>query len=178
MNKRPATAAKAVCLVGICAGSLECVKLALAFIPNVEAVTLLHALFGYAFGVYGVIASLVFVSIEPLIFGFGSWVISYYLYWPLLAALFMLLGKMKINGRTVPTILAALCTLWFGVLTSLVEVGLFSGYFDNFLWRFGVYYLRGVPFYITQLITNVILFPLLFPYLSGKLEGLYKSFLK
>ena len=176
MNKRSSSAAKSVCLVGICAATLECVKLALAFIPNVEGVTLLTALYGYAFGIYGVISSLVFVSIEPMIYGFGSWVISYYLYWPVLAATFALLGRLKRGGRIIPTVTALLGTLWFGVLTSLVEVGLFSGYFDNFLYRFWIYYVRGLPFYIAQLVTNLVLFPLIFPYLSEKLQAMYKKF--
>ena len=59
--------ALSIALVGIMAATLECVKLALASIPNVEAVTLFTALFAYVLGPLGVAASIVFVCIEPII---------------------------------------------------------------------------------------------------------------
>ena len=71
------TTAKGIALVGIMAATLECAKLVLSFLPNIEVVTLLCALYGYVFGIYGVIAVAVFVCIEPLIWGVGSWIISY-----------------------------------------------------------------------------------------------------
>ena len=150
-------------LVGIMAATLECAKLALAAIPNVEAVTLLIAVYSYVFGFMGVLAAIVFVMIEPLIFGFGTWIISYFIYWPLVAVIFMLIGKRGTKSRVFLTGAAALLTVFFGVLTSLVDTGLFSGSFDNFFYRFGIYYIRGIWFYISQLVTNLILFPLLFP---------------
>lgn len=161
--------ARAVALVGILSASIFCVKLALSFLPNVEAVTLLTALFGYCFGYAGVIAAVVFVCIDAMIYGFGSWVISYFLYWPVVAAIFALFARLKIGGRIIPTVTAVLLTVWFGVLTSLVEVGLFSGYFDKFLYRFAIYYARGAVFYIVQTVCNAVLFPLLFPFLSALL---------
>ena len=170
MSKPRRSPARTIALVGIMSASLECVKLALAVLPNIEAVTILLALYGYVFGYLGIISALVFVSIEPLIYGFGTWVVSYYLYWPLVALVFMLLGKAKIKQRFLLGGVAVLLTVWFGVLTCLIDMGLLSGFFDNFWGRFGVYYLRGIPFYIAQTVCNAVLFLLLFPYLSGKLE--------
>lgn len=168
-GKRKNNIARAVCQVGLMAATLEVGKLVLAAIPNVEVVTLLTAVYGYVFGWLGVLAAVVFVCIEPLIYGFGGWVISYALYWPMLAALFMLLGRIGIKNRVVITAFALLSTLWFGVLTSLVDVGLFSGRFDNLFARFAVYYARGATFYLIQLATNAVLFPLLFRTLSCRL---------
>ena len=167
-------AARRVALVGISAAVIECAKLALAALPNIEAVTLLVALFGYNFGGAGVLSALLFVCIEPLVFGVGSWVVSYFLYWPALALLFMLLRRAGVRSRLVITLAALLSTLWFGVLTSLVDIGLFTGHFDNFFYRFGIYYTRGIPFYIAQLATNAVLFPLLFRPLSDKLGKIIK----
>ena len=73
-NSRFASASKKVATVGICAATIECAKLALAALPNVEVVTLLCALYGYTFGWWGVLSTVVFVCIEPIIWGFGSWV--------------------------------------------------------------------------------------------------------
>ena len=168
--------ARQVALVGIMAATMECGKLALSFLPNIEIVTLLHALYGYVFGALGIVASLVFVCIEPVIYGFGSWVPAYFLYWPLVAAVFWLLSRLRVKNRWLITAVAVLLTVWFGVLTSLVEIGLFSGFFDDFFARFSVYYLRGLPFYAAQIATNAVLFPLLFRFASEKLSRLKLSF--
>ena len=161
MNKTGALARK-IAFVGIMTASIECVKLALASIPNVEAVTLLIALFSYTFGYLGLIATVLFVMIEPLIWGFGTWVISYFIYWPLLSVVFIVLGKIGRGGVLIPTVTAVLMTALFGVITSLVDVGIFSGTYDNFFYRFGIYFARGIAFYITQIITNLVVFPTLF----------------
>ncbi len=170
-------AAKKIALVGIAAATIECGKLALAFLPNVEVVTLLCAIYGYVFGIYGVLASLVFVCIEPIIWGVNTWVVLYFIYWPLISVVFWLFGKMRLQNCWILTVSAVILTVLFGILSSLIDVGLFSGYFDNFLYRFGIYYLRGVPFYIAQIATNAVLFPLLFIPLSEKLGQIKKSFL-
>ena len=155
-------AARSAALVGIMAATLECAKLALASIPNVEIITLLIAVYSYTFGALGVVGALVFVLIEPLIWGFGSWFITYLIYWPTLAFIFMLLGRVKLKSRIALTGTALICTLFFGMISSLVDVGLFTGYFDRFFYRFGIYYARGIVFYAIQLATNAVLFPLLF----------------
>ena len=162
--------ALSIALVGIMAATLECVKLALASIPNVEAVTLFTALFAYVLGPLGVAASLVFVCIEPIIWGFGTWIISYFIYWPLVAVVFMLLGRAKVKNIILITSVAVILTAFFGVLTSFVDVGLFSGNFDNFFYRFSIYYARGIGFYVAQIITNAVLFPLLFRILTKAMK--------
>ena len=167
--------ALSIALVGIMAATLECVKLALASLPNVEAVTLFTALFGYTLGPLGVWAAVVFVCIEPLIWGFGTWIISYFIYWPLVAIVFMLLGRANIKNRIILTLTAVLLSAFFGVLTSLVDIGLFSGAFDNFFTRFAIYYARGIGFYLAQIITNAVLFPLLFCILNKALERALRS---
>ena len=175
-KKRVISGARAVALVGITAATVECAKLALAALPNIEIVTFLIGLYGYVFGWYGVLTAFVFVSIEPLIYGFGTWIVSYYIYWPLVALVFMILGRIKIKNRWLITAVALVLTLFFGILTSLVDVGLLSGNFDNFFYRFGMYYARGIGFYAIQLACNAVLFPLAFSFLAGKLEGIKKQF--
>ncbi len=161
---------RAIATVGIMAAVIECAKLALAALPNLEAVTLLVAVFGYTFGRLGVLAAVVFVCIEPLIWGFGTWVIGYFLYWPFVALVFALLGSAGIRSRAVLTGAALLLTVWFGVLTSFIDVGLFSGSYDRIFVRFAVYYARGWVFYLIQLACNAVLFPVLFLPISKKLR--------
>lgn len=171
-GKKKIGIARAICLVGLMAASIECGKLVLAAIPNVEVVTLLCAIYGYTFGPLGVIASVIFVCIEPMIYGFGTWVITYAIYWPLVSLVFMLLGRIRVRNRVVITAVALTLTLFFGVLSSFVDVGLFSGRFDRLFTRFAIYYARGVLFYAVQLATNAVIFPLLFRPLTEKLRSI------
>ena len=169
-------AARAASLVGIMAATLECAKLALASLPNVEAVTLLIAVYSYVFGYLGVVASFIFVLIEPLIWGFGTWFVAYLIYWPLLAVIFSILGRRGGVGRVGSTAVAVIMTALFGVLTSLIDIGIFSGSYESFWARFAIYYARGISFYITQIITNAIAFPLLFPPITKLLYKIKERF--
>ncbi len=159
-----------VALTGVMAATLEAVKLALSALPNIELVSLLLALYGYVFGLSGVLAAVVFVAAEVLIWGLNTWVISYIIYWPLLALLFRLIGK-KISNRFVITGIAVMMTFFFGILTSLVDIGLFSGYWDSFFDRFAIYYLRGIWFCVVHIVCNAVVFLTLFK----PLETLFKK---
>ena len=169
--------AKALALVGISAATVECGKLALMALPNVEVVTLLLALYGYSFGALGVAAAVVFVAIEPLIWGFGPWVMTYIIYWPLVALVFWLLRVVRVKSRWILSGVAVVLTVFFGIFSSLVDVGLFTGFFDNFFERFAVYYARGIVFYAVQTVSNAVLFPLLFNFLSEKLMKVQRGIL-
>ena len=178
MVKKQKFDVRAIALVGICAATIECGKLVFSAIPNFEVVTLLTALYGYAFGWVGVLASVVFVCIEPLIYGINTWVVLYFIYWPLVAIVFMLLRRAKIKNRWLITLIAVVLTVFFGVFSALIEIGLFSGSFDRFFYRFAIYYSRGIIFYAIQIASNAVLFPFLFPYLSDKLQRLGNKFIK
>ena len=162
--------ARSVALVGIMAATLECGKLALSFLPNIEIVTLLCALYGYVFGIYGVIATVIFVCIEPLIYGIGSWILTYIIYWPLVAMVFLLLRKKGVNGRFLLTLTALGLTFLFGVLSSMIDTAFYLGINENYLPNFCLYYVRGLVFYLVQLAINGVVFPTLFLFFVKKLE--------
>ena len=166
-----------IALTGVMAATLEAVKLALSALPNVELVSLLLALYGYVFGMSGVLAAFIFVAAEILIWGLSTWVISYLIYWPLFALLFWLIGK-RISNRFALAGIAALMTFFFGVLTSLVDVGLFSGYWNNFWTRFAIYYARGAWFYVTHIVCNIVVFLALFKPLEALFQKLKRQFKK
>lgn len=169
-GKKVFSATKTIALVGMMAATVECIKLALAAIPNVEGVSLLIALYSFVFGWAGIVASVVFVCIEPMIWGFGTWFVSYLIYWPLLALLFFILGRLRIKNRFIVTSVAVFMTFFFGILTSLADIGLFSGSFDSFFYRFGVYYARGMVFYAVHIVSNLVIFLLVFTPLRKILE--------
>ena len=177
-NRKGYFTAKTIALVGIAAATAECGKLALSFLPNVEVVTLLFALYGYVFGLLGVASAVVFVAIEPLIYGFGPWIITYIIYWPLVATVFMLLGRAKLRSRWLMTGVAVLLTLFFGVLSSLIDVAVLMGFTKSFWSNLALYYARGLVFYAVQIACNAVLFPILFEYLARKLAIIKRRMLR
>ena len=97
------TRAIKLALIAVMAATLEGGKLALSFIPNVEIVTLLCAVYGYVFGLSGIVATYVFVGLETLIWGANTWVVTYLIHWGAVALVFMLLGKARVKRRIVAT---------------------------------------------------------------------------
>lgn len=179
MNKKAifqSSAARTVAFVGVMAATLECAKLVLAVLPNIEVVSLLCAIFGYVFGISGVIAAVVFVFIEPLIWGFGPWFFTYIIYWPMLAFLFMMLAGRGVKNRWIITGIALLMTLGFGVLSAVFDSIFYIGINEYYLKNLAIYYLRGLPFYALQLACNAVLFTTLFPFLSGRVLRLKQGF--
>ena len=169
-----------IALTGLCSSMLVSVQVVLASIPNMEGVTILTALFGYCFGIYGVFSSLIFCFLEMLIYGGGyiSWIAAYFLYWPMLAAIFWILGRKRVRNRLILTLTALLCTVYFGVLTSLIDTGVFTGNSERFFYRFWIIYSRGVSFYVVQILTNAFLFPILFRPLSDVLARINVRFMQ
>lgn len=170
--------ARTVALVGIMAATLECGKLVLSVLPNIEVVTLLCALYGYVFGLYGVIAAVIFVCIEPLIWGIGSWLVTYFIYWPLVTFVFLLLRKRRMQSRLHLTLIALGLTLFFGILSSVVDTAYYLGINENYFKNLVIYYVRGIVFYLVQLATNAALFSTVFPFLSKKLREISHTILK
>ncbi|MDE7336725.1 MAG: hypothetical protein K2N32_01250 [Clostridia bacterium] len=162
--------AKKIALIALMTATIEGGKLALSFIPNVEIVTLLCALYGYTFGWSGIIATYLFSVIESLVWGFNTWVFTYFIYWPLVAFVFMTLGRYSVKNRAIITLTATLLTVFFGVLSSLVDTGLLSGFFKDFGKRFSIIYIRGIVFYIIQTVCNFALFLGAFRPLANKID--------
>ena len=157
-----------VALIAVMAATVEAGKWALAAIPNVEVVTLFCALYGYVFGWMGMAATLIFVWMESMIWGFNTWVIEYIIHWSAVCGFFWLLGRLRVKNRVVLTLVAVLLTIAFGVQSSIIDVlvymrgGRFYAKTTNFWYRFTVYYMRGIWFYVAEVVTNLVVFPLLF----------------
>ena len=159
-----------IALIGLMAATLEVGKLALAPIPNVEVVTLLCGVYGYVFGLCGIIATYVFIGLETLIWGVNTWVITYLIHWGVVTLVFALLGKFKVKNIFIITAVAVALVACFGVLSSLIDTGLLTGFLENFWKRFAIIYVRGLGFYITEIVCNLILFPILFKPLVYRIE--------
>ena len=144
-------------------------KEALAALPNIEVVTLLVATCAFCWGLAVVLPAVnVFIAVDMAIWGVNTWIISYFVYWNLVALCFWALSKAKFHKNGVQlvfaTALAVVLTAFFGVLTSAVDtlVG-FTGMgfffdFDDVLVRFAALYVAGVPFFAVHIACNFALF--------------------
>lgn len=138
-------------------------KFAISFIPNVEIVTIIIMVFSASFGlVYMLPATLVFCAMEVLIYGVQSWVLLYFIYWPLLAIISSILLKRK--NLIVAIIVAIVFTFFFGLLSALADTAFCVGYLSkDDLWKYFVaYYLRGISFDIIHVVSNFVIVLVLF----------------
>lgn len=140
--------------IAVLAAMLTAGKLALSFIPNVEIVTLLVIVYGSALGIgYALPATLIFCAVEMALYGVGSWNILYFVYWPLLGAVTSFL-----RGKKLPLAIAlgVVGSVLFGVLDAGIYTLLIAGNLAPIeLGKyFAVYYLRGVAFDITHVISS------------------------
>ena len=113
-----------VCLMAMMGVLLVVSKEVLAFLPNVEILTLLIILFTLVFRKLVIGALSVFLLLEGLLYGFGIWWIMYLYIWPLLALLVWLFRWMKRPWQW--AVFAGLYGLAFGALCSLVYWSMWS----------------------------------------------------
>ncbi len=149
MEKKSGIPVKDIALIGMMIATIEVVKDTLAFLPNVELVTLLIVLYTLFFGKRIFLAIPVFVLLQGLLHGFGLWWIMYLYVWPLLAVLTSLFRK-----QTSLLFWSAFCGLYgliFGALCSLPYIVL-SGPAAALAW-----WVAGIPFDIVHAASNAVL---------------------
>lgn len=144
-------------LLAIMAALLVAFQVALSMIPNVEVVTLLFIILALIFPLYwSVTLAFVFTILEMLIWGYGDWVLSYLIAWPVLVLITYGLKRWLTNEKTV-ALWSGIYGVTFGVYSTIVYMGLYG-------WSAGVaYYLAGVfPFDLIHGFANFTLALLLF----------------
>lgn len=130
------------------------VQVALAFLPNIELVSILIIAYTVVFGFKALIPTFVFVLAEWLIYGFGIWSINYIYVWPILVLLAYLFRKME--SPIFWAILNGFFGLIFGLLCAIAEA--FIGGIS-----FGItYWINGIPFDIMHCIGNAVTALILF----------------
>lgn len=149
--------------VAFMAAMLTVFKLALSFVPNVEIVTLLIAAYASAMGiVYALPAALIFCTVEIALYGVGSWVLLYYVYWCLLATVCGLSLK---GGRVVfAVIIGAVGSALFGVLSACCDtIFCAAGLAPSQLGKYWVaYYIKGLYFDVVHIISNAVIMSVLY----------------
>lgn len=140
--------------IGVMIAVLEAVKHALAFLPNVELVTLLVILYTLYFGNKIIYVIAAFILLEGCWYGFGLWWVMYAYMWPLLALLTYLLRKQE--SVWVFSILAGAFGLCFGALCS-IPYFFIGGAKTAFAW-----WVAGIPYDVIHCVSNFLLCRILF----------------
>lgn len=145
-----------ITLIAILSASLTAGKLVLSVVPNVEIVTFLFIVYTVLFGVKRTLmTAVVFVTTEILIYGFGTWILGYYVLWPLLIALTSILNR-KFSSEYAFATLASLFGFCFG---------LFFALFESIFYGIGYaipYWISGIPFDIVHGVSNFIIVLMLY----------------
>lgn len=158
-----------ICLMAMLGVVMVVSKEALAFLANIELVSLFTILFTLAFGrrILGILG--VFLLLEGLLYGFGTWWVMYLYIWPLLAGLTWLFRWMKHSLQW--ALLSGLYGLAFGSLCALVYLPV-GGVTMMFSWI-----VSGLPFDLIHGGGNFLIALFLFRPLQIALERL-KSLLR
>ena len=162
---------KDISVMGVMVATMTAFKYAMSLLPNIEPVSLLIILYTLFLGPKVIYAIVVFVFVEGLIYGFGSWWICYLYIWPLLAILTHLIGKKitDIKTRTCAfSILSAVFGLFFGALTAIPQFIM-----GGFAYGFN-YFIAGIPYDLLHCAGNFCICLALFYPLHATLNKISK----
>ncbi len=159
-----------IVLIGLFSAIITAGKLALNFIPNVEIVTLLFIVYTLSLGIRrSILISIVFVTTDIFIYGFSTWILVYYIIWPVLIITTNFFSK-KFKSEYIYAAIAGILGLTFGIYFAIVE-SFFYG------WAYGLtYWARGIPWDIIHGGSNYIITLTLFKPLTNILKSQMKRF--
>jgi len=145
-----------IALIALLSASITAGKFVLSFVPNVEIVTLLFIVYTVSFGLKrSLLVSVVFATTEILIYGFSTWVIGYYIVWPVLIIVTWLMRN-RFKSEFGYAAIAGIHGFAFGAFFAVFE-SFFYG------WAYGfAYWLRGILFDVVHGVSNYIIVLLLF----------------
>lgn len=168
MSEKLKLTTRDITLIGLMLATIEVAKRALAFLPNVELVSLLVILYTLFFGkrIFFVIPA--FILLEGTAYGFGLWWLMYLYAWPLLAALTLLFRRQ--TSVWFWSLLSGAFGLAFGALCAIPYIFL-SGPKAAFAW-----WVAGIPYDVIHCVSNFILCLVLYRPLSTALRKLSSRF--
>ena len=140
-------------------------KYAMAFLPNIEPVSLFVVLFGVTFGRKGLYPIGIYGMMEILFYGLGTWNIMYLYIWPMLGLGAYLLRKMEHPLGW--AVFSGGFGLLFGALCMPVDVVIGGISYAAAKW------ISGIPFDIAHCIGNFVIALILFCPMRRLLEKLY-----
>jgi len=141
-------------------------KYVMSALPNIEPVSLMVMLFGAVFGLKGLYPTYLYVLMEILFFGIGTWNVNYLYIWalPVLAAHILRnmeepLGWALVSGSF---------GLFFGALCAPVDAVIGGGSYAVAKW------ISGIPFDIAHCAGNFVITLVMFNPMRKLMKKLYK----
>lgn len=169
MAKRKLTLSELV-LFGVLGALTFAMKLAMSGLPNIEPVTLCLLVYGAVFGYKALYPCYVYVTMEILYFGLGTWNFCYLYIWaiPVIAGFCLRSMRHSLSWALVSGVYGLL----FGVLCGIVDVFIGGIGYAVAKWA------SGIPFDIAHCLGNFGIALVMFNPLRDLLDNLYKRMRK
>lgn len=153
---------KDIPLIGMLGALLMVTQITLAFLPNIELITLLIILFTLLFKKKVVYIISVFIVLQGITYGFGLWWINYLYIWFILAILVAIFSKEK--SPFIWAFIAGFYGLFFGALCAIPYffIGLSGGSMTSGFQLAFAYWISGIPFDLVHGVSNFFIALLLF----------------
>ena len=159
-----------ITLFGMLAALTFGAKVAMAFLPNIEPVSLLVMLYAVVFGRKCLYPIYVYVAMEILLYGIGTWNVMYLYIWAILALAAYLARNME--NPLAWALLSGSFGLLFGLLCAPVDV--FVGGFGYAVTKWA----SGILFDVYHCAGNFVIALLLFVPLRTLMQRLYSKMRK
>ena len=154
-------------LFGVLGAMTFALKMGMAFLPNIEPVSLTILVYAAVFGWKSLYPTYVYVVLEILYFGLGTWNICYLYIWPILAAVGICFRQMRHPLGW--AVVSGAFGLLFGALCGIVDI--FIGG-----WSYAVAkWISGIPFDVAHCAGNFCIALVLFGPLRNLVEKLYRK---
>lgn len=154
-----------IVLFGVLGAMTFGAKYVMSWMPNIEPVSLLVMLYAVIFGPKCFFPVYVYVILEILFYGIGTWNVNYLYIWAVLAVFALLLRKMKHPLGW--AVLSGAFGLLFGALCAPVDI--FIGGFGYAISKWA----SGILYDVAHCVGNFVIALFLFVPLRTLLEKLY-----
>lgn len=139
-------------------------KQLMAFLPNIEPVTMLLMCTTLVYGLKALYPCCIFVLLQGLLYGLGMWFISYLYIWPMLVLAVYLLRRN--TSWIIWTVVGAMYGLCLGALCAIP-------YFFIGGWQMAfAYWIAGIPYDLLHLVGNALMCGIFLKPLTGLLRKL------
>jgi energy-coupling factor transport system substrate-specific component len=164
---------KDIVLIGMLGAVLVAVQYTLAFLPNIELVSLLIIVYSLVLNRKAPYIICLFILLEGLLFGFGLWWINYLYIWGILYLVVTILKKER--SSFIWAMISGGFGFSFGALCSIPYffMGVINGSLRNGLQSAFAYWIAGIPFDLIHGIANYIIALVLFKPIYQILTKLY-----
>lgn len=152
-------------LFGVLGALTFAMKLAMAGLPNIEPVTLSLLVYGAVFGYKALYPAYVYVIMEILYFGLGTWNFCYFYIWAIPVACGCMLRSMQ--GSLGWALVSAVFGLLFGALCGIVDAFIGGVGYAVAKWA------SGIPFDIAHCLGNFGITLVMFKPLRELVNKLY-----